>query len=173
MAYNEIETTITAPREGQYRTGRFTMPYSRSMTDYDAETTVFRVNTTPISAANFDAQLALQVALGNAINGITLGTLQKIVYGNEITSPGVCNDPLAQRENKWLIRYRDDVTGEPYRLELGTADLTKLDPNNRGFAQMGDGAEVDAFVTAFEAYALSPEGNAVTVTSIQFVGRNT
>lgn len=149
------------------------MAYVRTMTDYDAETTVFRVNTTTLSAANFDAQVALQVALGVAIAGITLGTLQKIQYGNEISSPGVNNDPYAQRENKWLIRYRDNLTGEGFRVELGTADLTMLDPNNRGYANIGDAGAVDAFVTAFEAYALSPNGNAVTIDSIQFVGRNT
>lgn len=149
------------------------MPYTRSLTDYDAETTVFRVNSTALTAGNFDAQVALNVALGVAIAGITLGTLQKISYGNEILSPGVNDDPLAQRENKWLIRYHDTATGNPYTVELGTADLTKLDANNRGYAEIGDAAEVDAFVTAFEAYVLSPAGNAVAIDSIQFVGRNT
>jgi hypothetical protein len=149
------------------------MPYTRSMTDYDAETTVFRVNSAALTAANFDAEVALNVALGVAIAGITLGTLQKIAYGNEILSPGVCDEPLAQRENKWLIRYHDTSTGDPYTVELGTADLTVLDPNNRGYAEIGDAGPVDAFVTAFEGYVLSPAGNAVEIDSIQFVGRNT
>jgi len=148
------------------------MPYTRTMTDYGAETTTFRVNTTPLTAANFDAQVALQVALGVAIVGITRGTLQKIVYGNEIQSPGVSSDPFAQREIKWLIRYIDDTTGEPFRVELGCADMDALDPNNRGFANIGDGDVVDAFVSAFEDYVLSPNGNAVSVTSIELVGRN-
>jgi len=149
------------------------MPYTRTMTDYDAESTVFRVNSTPLSAANFDAQVALNVALGAAIAGMTLGTLQRIAYGNEILSPGVNDEPLAQRENKWLIRYHDTTTGDNYTVELGTADLTLLDPNNRGYAEIGDAGAVDAFVTAFEGYVLSPAGNAVAIDSIQFVGRNT
>lgn len=146
--------------------------YTRTMSDYDGESTIFRVNSAQLTAANIDAQIALNVALGVAIVGITRGTLQKIAYGNEVVSPGVSSDPLAQRENKWLIRYHDDTTGEAQRVELGTADLTKLDGNNRSYAEMGDGAEVDAFVAAFEAYVLSAAGNAVVVDSIQFVGRN-
>ena len=146
--------------------------YVRSMTDYDGENTTFRVNATTLTAANFDAQVALNVALGVAIVGITHGALQKISYGNEILSPATCEEPQAQRELKWLIRYRDDITGNPYTVELGTADTAALDPNNRGYAEIGDGGVVDAFVTAFEAYVLSPAGNAVSIDSIQLVGRN-
>lgn len=148
------------------------MTYTRSMQDYDKETTIFRVNSAQLTAVNIDAEIAKNVALGVAIVGITRGALQKIAYGNEILSPSVCDDPLAQRENKWLIRYHDDSTGEKLRVELGTADLTMLNPANRGFAHMGDGAEVDAFVDAFEAYVLSTDGNATVVDSIEFVGRN-
>lgn len=148
------------------------MTYVRTMADYDAETTVFRVNSTTLSAANFDAQVALNVALGVAIVGVTVGALQKIAYGNEILSPAVCDEPLAQRENKWLIRYVDDVTGDAYHVELGTADLTLLDPDNRGYMKI-DTDEGLAFKSAFDGYALSPDGNAVTMLSAQFVGRNT
>jgi len=150
------------------------MPYTRTMKDYDGEPTTFRVRTLALTAANFDAQVALNVALGTAIVGITRGHVQKIVYSNEIISPTVPDDPLSQRENKWLIRYHDAVTSEDLGpLELGTADLTVLDPNNRGYAEMGDAGPVDAFVSAFEAYVVSPDDNAVVVDSIQFVGRNT
>lgn len=149
------------------------MPYVRSMKDYDGETTTFRVNTADLTAANFDAQVALNVALGVGIVGITRGHLQKISYGNEIVSPAVPDDPLSQRENKWLIRFHDVVNNVAQSpIELGTADLTMLDPNNRGYAHIGDGGAVDAFVDAFEAYVLSKDGNAVAIDSIQFVGRN-
>lgn len=150
------------------------MPYVRTMWDYDGEATTFRVKSTPLTAANFDAQVALNVALGAAITGITRGHLRKIAYGNEITSVATPDDPLSQRENKWVIRFHDATTDEPQSpIELGTADLTVLDPNNRGYAEMGDSGPVDAFVAAFEAYVISEAGNAVVVDSLQFVGRNT
>jgi hypothetical protein len=150
------------------------MPYLRTMIDYDRESTTFRVKTTPLTATNFDAQVALNVALGAAIAGITRGHQVKISYGNEITTVQTPDDPLSQRENKWLIRFHDATTDAVQTpIELGTADLTLLDPNNRGFAEMGDSGPVDAFVDAFEAYVLSAAGNAVVVDSIEFVGRNT
>lgn len=148
------------------------MAYVRTMTDYDGESTTFRVNSETLTALNFDAEVALNVALGVAIVGVTRGTLQKITYGNEIPSPGVNSDPLAQRENKWLIRYTDDVTGKAWQVELGTADLTLLDPNNRGYMLISSGAGL-SFKTAFDDYVKSPDGNAVTMQSAQFVGRKT
>lgn len=150
------------------------MPYLRTMLDYDGESTRFRVKSATLTAANFDAEVAKNVALGVGIVGITRGHVIKIAYGNEILSPATPDDPLSQRENKWLIRFHDAVTDEPQSpIELGTADLTVLDPNNRGYAEMGDAGPVDAFVAAFEDYVLSADGNAVVVDSLQFVGRNT
>jgi hypothetical protein len=49
------------------------------------------------------------------------------------------------------------------------ADATKLATNSDD-ANMSD-ADITAFVSAFEAYALSPEGNAVNVLKITHVGR--
>lgn len=149
--------------------------YSRALRDYDAETTTFRVSAAELNAGNIAAQLTLQAALGTAINDMVLGSLWRIAYGNEV--PGVtpqASDPFAQREMKWLISYTDDVTGKLYQCELGTADLSNLDPNNRDSANIGDGGVVDAFVAAFEAYVVAPDtGNAVSIVSIIPVGRNT
>jgi hypothetical protein len=150
------------------------MAYVRTMRDYDGEATVFSVNSALLNAGNIASEIAANTALGVAIAGITRGTVTRITYGNEIDSPGVNSDPLAQRENKWLIRYHDTTTGKNHKVELGTADLMALDPNNRGYAYIGDGDVVDAFVSAFEAFVLAPEtNNAVAIDSIQFVGRNT
>lgn len=148
------------------------MAYLRTMRDYDGEPTTFTVPSETLTAANFDAQVALNVALGVAIVGITRGEMARISYGNDIFGVLKSDDPLCQRENRWLVRYHDVTTGKNLRRELGTADLTLLDPNNRGFAQIGDAGPVDAFVTAFEAFVLSDAGNAVEIDSIQFVGAN-
>lgn len=151
------------------------MPQILTLTyhDYDAEpsTVSFPYGVT-LTAVNFDAQVALQTALADAIAGITRGTKVRTVYGNVVPTLAVSSDPLAQRENKWLVRYHDVTTGQNYTYELPCADLTFLDPAARGQAEIGDAAEVDAFVTAFEAYVLSPDQNAVAVDQIVFVGRN-
>lgn len=147
--------------------------YSRTLQDYDGEKTVFRIHTADLNAGNIAAQLGLQAALGAAINDMVIGTLYNIRYGNEVTTPGAAPvDPFAQRELKWLVGYRDTVAGGLYTVELGTADLSNLDPNNRNSAHIGDAGPVDQFITDFEAYAISPLGNAVNIEYIRPVGRN-
>lgn len=149
------------------------MAYTRTMVDYDNEATVFSITTALLNAGNIADEIAANSVLGAAITGITRGTLRRIQYGNVVESAALPADPLAQRENKWLIRYADTVTGKVYRAELGTADLMHLDPNNRGYAQIGDGGPVDDFVAAFEAYALAPDTlNPVEILDMKFVGRN-
>jgi hypothetical protein len=148
--------------------------YSRTLIDYGDEKTIFRANVAVLTAANFDAQATLRAALGTAIAGICIGNLNQVDYGNVDFQTNLApDDPLAQRENKWLVQYVDDTTQQLYRCELGTADLTALDPNDRAHAHIGDADVVDAFVDAFEAYVLSPDGNSVTIKEITFVGRNT
>lgn len=149
--------------------------YTRSLKDYDGETTTFRVRAAQLNAGNIAAELGLQAALGTAINDMVVGALNRITYGNEVDTPVIAaTDKAAQRELKWLVQYHDDVTGEKLTAELGTADVTRLDPNSRGQAEIGDGAETDAFVAAFEAYVKSGVAeNAVTVDRIVLVGRNT
>ena len=149
--------------------------YTRAYKDYDGEGTVFRVHVADLNAGNIAAQLGLQAALGAATNDMVLGALNRITYGNEVDTPVVhADEPTAQRELKWLVQYHDSITGaELGPLEIGTANPARLDPNARSQAQMGDAAEVDAFVDAFEAYVLSPAGNAVIVDRLVLVGRNT
>jgi hypothetical protein len=146
--------------------------YMRTLKDYDGEKTTFRVRATEVTAANFDAQATLRAALATAIAGITLGVYTRTAFGNEDTQVVADpSEPTCQRELKWLIQYRE-TGGGLYRVELGTADLTALDPNDRAHAHIGDSAEVDAFVAAFEAYAKGPGGGAVTIQEITLVGRN-
>lgn len=147
--------------------------YSRTLHDYDNEPTTFRVRIPEINAGNIADIVTKTANLGTAVNGITLGALENLRYGNEtIAASGAAASAYAQRELKWLVRYRDTVLGDSYRVTIGTADPTHLDPNARGQAQIGDAGDVDAFVTAFEDLVVSDAGNAVEVTSITLVGRN-
>jgi len=147
--------------------------YSRTLLDFDSEKTVFEVSAPVLTAANFDAQATLRAALGTAIANITLGTLNQAVFGNvdfQTNTPPASE--IAQRESRWLIRYVDDVTQTLYHVTLGTADLVDhMSASAKGFADLAD-ADVAAFVTAFEAYVLSPVGNAVTIQDIMHVGSN-
>lgn len=141
----------------------------------DPETTSFSVPVTTLTPANVAAQETLMGNLATAIAGITLGnTVQReLVYWRQTFEKVPASSPLAQRENKWLVRYHDATTFQRYQVSIGTADLSKLATNSE-FLDLGSG-DGAAFKTAFEAVVVSPAdaSHAVIVDSVQFVGRNT
>lgn len=77
----------------------------------------------------------------------------------------------AQREMGLLVTYQDTVTGKKYRITipgpkwatLGTYGTDNVDTTQ---------ALWTAFVTAFEAHAVSELGNPITVVGGRLVGRN-
>lgn len=140
----------------------------------DGESSTVSARVPVLTAANFDAQVALRDAVTAALSGVIVGaTLKQSSIGNVVTttSRGASN-PQNQRETKWLVRYRDTVTGDKGRFEIPGADLSLLDPDAPGQMKM-DEAEAVALVAAIEGYFLSPLGNAIEVTKIIHVGRNT
>lgn len=149
-----------------------TSQYTRSLMDYDEETSTVQVHATFLNDTNFAAQIVKQSTFGAAINDMSLGTLQKISYGNVVpqSNPPPSNQ-FAQRELKWRVDFTDDVTGKPYHFTIPCANAALLDPNNKGKADMDD-ADVADFVAATEDYVLSQDGNAITVRQIVLVGRN-
>lgn len=141
--------------------------------DYNGETSTVRVSTEPLDNLNFDAQNAGAVTLMDAIANITKGLKTGYAISNDTkTSLGPASDQDAQRERKWLVQYHDGVTMKRYSLEIPCADLSHLDPNDRENANIGDAGMVDAFISAFEAFAHTPDGNTPIVDEITHVGRN-
>lgn len=139
------------------------------------ESTSMQVAVTTLSAANVVAQAALVINLENAIDGVTIGEMAKseIVFEREILSTDRAATTLAQRENKWLMRYHGVTLNERYQVSIGTADLTLL-PDGSEFLDL-TADEGLALKTAFEAIVKSPGdgAEAVILDSVQFVGRNT
>jgi len=153
------------------------MPSARhtfSYLDYSNESSSFTVSVTERDDANFDAQVTLADALITATNSLTLGNLN-----NQFLSQGewgigsIPSDVLAQRENKWLVKYEDATTGKKYNVEVPTAELASGHlQTNSDEADLSD-AEWVAFIAAFEAYAVAPDtGNPVNFISARFVARN-
>jgi hypothetical protein len=147
-----------------------------SFRDYKGDPSNFRLRTTTITAANFDAQATLVSNFETAVAGLQVADVPvgRLQHGNEeIDNQDKSSTPQASRKCKALVRYEDDTTKEVYQTAVPCADLSHLDADNRGYFDLDDGGDVAAFVTAFEALALSPEeGNSVTVLSIQHVARN-
>jgi len=144
------------------------------ITDYSNEKSNFGVNSTVLTAGNFAAQQTLAAALAAAIDDLTIGELTKqIAIVPVIDTPAIATDPYAQRELKWLVRYQGDSSGKMFSIEIAAPDITgNVVPNS----DVADITSTDwaAFVTAFEAYAKSPDDVAETVTVIdaRVVGRN-
>lgn len=135
-----------------------------------------------ISTATFptvapsDAQIT---ALYNAVDGLVKGKLQGSSFVEE-TAKDAAQAGLAPgsatRVNKWLCSYQDNTDASEHSLEIATADLDlQASPGNTVDLTAGAGL---AFKTAFEAAVKSPVtpgqggGNAVTLLSVEFVGRN-
>lgn len=141
----------------------------------EPETGSMSIAISTLSAANYAAKSALVDALRTALDAISLGVPQKheTVFSRVVTSANPAPSNLAQRENKYLIRYHGNVTSKKFRASVPAADLSLL-PNHEEFLDL-TATEGLAVKTAFEAIAVSPDndGEAVTVDSIQFVGRNT
>lgn len=149
--------------------GRLNVRYE----DYDGEVSTMRVEPIELTAANFDAQVAAAIAFMDAIAAITLGLKTGFQHMNDTkTILGPSSDQDAQRERKWLVQYHDGITFKRYTTEIPCADLAQLDPNDRGNANIGDGGVVDAFVSAWEAFVVTPDGNTAIIDEITHVGRN-
>lgn len=150
------------------------MPSSTNfrIVDTSGENSSFRVAGADVSSANYDAQQTQVIALSDAIEGLIIGQLAERRFTSSVAFPDTVapSDPYAQRELKWLITYSDDVTGDLQQIEVATPDLSLLVPGSDVLDLAS--TEGAAFVTAFETFARSKDGNAVTVVGGRLVGRN-
>jgi len=146
--------------------------FSISYTDYDNEHSNCGFAVAALSAGNFAAQAGLEAAFISAAQALVLGNRWKHSVGNvTLNNISPASSDAAQVELKWLVQYHDATTLKRYSFELPTANTAVLDPNDRAHAEIGDADVVDAFVTALEAYGLTPDGNAMVVDEITLVGR--
>jgi hypothetical protein len=124
-----------------------------------------------LTAGNIVAQEGLVSALFTATLDICLGSQasSRVLASDTVAAVNNTN-PLAQRENKWLVRYHDTASTK-FTLEIPTADLSLLTLGTE-FLDLTATAPA-AFKTAFEAVVKSPDDPTLTVTvdSVQFVGR--
>lgn len=150
------------------------MPSSATLkaVDYSNEATRFGFAMLQLTAANYDAQVALLTALQGAVDNVVLGLFD----GKTLTAVNVAVGPKAtdvnaQREAKWRVTYTDDVQPEgDGSFEIGMPDLSLLVAGT-GLMDIAAGAGA-ALVTAIENAVVSRLGNAVSVTEIVHVGRN-
>lgn len=143
--------------------------------DFANQTSNFQVNTDEITAVNIATITPQIAALQTAIEGICIGninTATTVATVDEI-STAKASDPSARRELKWLCTAIDSVNGKSENRELPCPDV-----NTAGIFE-SDGESLNlasgvglAFKTAFQAVAVSKDGNSQVLTKVRLVGRN-
>ena len=82
------------------------------------------------------------------------------------------SEVTAQREIAIKVTYRDTVTGKVEHLTVPGPVAAVYPPTGTDVIPLSNVAAA-AFITVFEANAVSQDGNAIVVTGIRLIGRNT
>lgn len=143
--------------------------YSLSVSILDQSNEIGR---TSINVAD---AIALTTPLPSVVGAFLSGFLGFLSVGTDValnatTSRKVANAATGtgNREDRWLVRYQDNVTLAVYTFQVPCRDnsLTLvpntniLNPTNTGYA---------AAKTALEAIAVSPDANPITLLDIQLI----
>jgi len=126
-----------------------------------------------MDAGNITAQSALNSDYVTALADIILGNIiEQQTVADQMTEepPTPATDPVAQVELAWLIGYRDTVTDEYDEFRIATPNMdASLRFSFSDIADLSQTAWV-AFKAAFEAAALSKDGNPVELIGAILVG---
>lgn len=134
-----------------------------------------------ITAANRDAQEALFTTLVDAADALVLGAKTKTDYVSQTTTATTQPTNGAAREIKLLVQYQVTSganTGARWSCTLPTLNTTLvsyvINVNAKDVVDPSVGAELLAFIAAFEAFAVDPVNGtgAVAVVGLKVVGRN-
>lgn len=138
--------------------------------DYSGETSNVGVRFDDLTALTFTTINDLMDDVVAAIEGVSIGNLQKDARIAGETKFAVSNpaNVWAQREIKWLVRCTD-ANGNAATFEIPCADLSLLSPNTDKLnTASGAGA---ALAAAINAGARSNDGEALTFVEAIAVGR--
>jgi len=153
-------------------------PVSYQLLDYSGEKKSLSFDIGEITALTIAARLGDLSDFEDALDAVILGVRAAQSWGSKTivtnTKPA---DKDAQIETEMLVTYRDVVTEQPFSFRIPTVDYTAFnyaDPpagDNVIISGAGASAATTAFITAFEAVAVSPanDANAVEITGMRVV----
>lgn len=170
-----------------------------SIMDYPNETGSLNIHLPEITVLNFTGVTQDLDEIADAIQAVVLGNTVRLGFtrtydDSDAINPDPVTNTAAQREQKWLVTYKDvkkwlDAAGtiangayrKKFTFEIPCADLSLLQTNSDQM-NVTAGAGL-ALVTALEANAKSPynkdapsfgtDTEYIKVLSIRHVGRNT
>lgn len=148
-----------------------------SFTDMSAETGTFSFYLPAIAGdgSNYAAILAARDAFLTVLDASFDGQIKEHKLYVDLTRVSNVKPSDGDREEKIEIRYQDDTTIKIHNMTIPCRDKANWDwEANSDFADLSGGVVTaqDNFVAAFNTNVKSPEGNAVTIISIEKVGRN-
>jgi hypothetical protein len=158
--------------------------------DHEVSTTSFWLQ--DVGAGNFASVTQDLDEIKDAIITVIRGVVRQTGFTKTyLESFAVVTDEEAQRENKWLVTYRDttqflDVAntiantgyGKVFNIEVATAKLTGLLLDDRGVMDINDGGVGEAFKDVLQANIRSPYNHTaagtptIQVIEVAHVGRN-
>lgn len=146
---------------------------SVNLVDFSRETQMHSIYVAALTSGNIVAKTVLWDAYIAAVNDLTQCNVYTKLMGNQqanipVNPPNVMN---AQRGTQWIAGYSDDVTGARFSFRMAGAIYTANLRVGSDHADM-TATDVAAFKTAFEDFAVSPEGNAVTLNDLVTAGAN-
>jgi len=156
--------------------------------DYSKETSTVGLGLATPGDNDYTDAIAAVTAIRTAMEGVSRGNVkqEQISRINPVMA-NVVTDPEAQREDKWLITYRDSLQwldaptntipnpgyGKYFNIEVPCADRESviMTPGSDivDFTQ----APMSTLVTALQSYGRSPYGGSISIQQVEFVGRNT
>ena len=148
-----------------------------SMKDYGGEVSGTTINIAPITLTSLSGLVTAVGALRAAIEGVTLGVMQKekVVMDDTFLSRDKATDKVAQRELKWLVTYEGVTNHRSYDLEIPTADPSLILAGTKDQADLTAGDWPD-FITIFENASIGrvpgSDTEAVQIVDVRLVGRN-
>lgn len=142
--------------------------FNVSMNDQSAEIGRFSVNTavpedmTSLSTEAVDFMLA--------VNDVTVGL---VTQESALSAKKLSNTRIGagNREDKMMCTYQDNTSLAIYQIDLPTRDNTLATVAGTDYYPLTVAPWIN-FKTKFEAFVVSPDGNAVTLLSVKLVGRN-
>lgn len=151
------------------------MGYSKVYWEYgtNAKSSAVKVYSPELNAGNIAAQEALRAAFEAAVDDVSLGTggSENFIATETTVGKTPSANPLAQRENKWLVSAIESGSGNSVTFTIPCADLTLLGSDGENMDSTDP--KYAALVAATEDFVRSNDGNTITVTSIKFRARTT
>ncbi len=144
--------------------------------DRSKEKATMTFNLAPIAAdgSNYAAITAAFAAVLAAVEDVTEGNVFETAIVATRTRIDNTIPTTGRREQKFLVRYQDNTTKKVYNLEIPLSDESAM-PYSPGtdFVDIGNtDTETVALIAALNTNVKSPNGNDITVISIESVGRN-